>query len=167
MQRVIIMKAFNPAWYYLLPLLLAVHNVEEALGMAAWTRSHPGALHPPVTDRQFAAAVVIVTILAVIATIAARTVRGGRHFIFIMTTLAWILVINALFPHAVGSVYYGTLAPGMVTAGLLYLTVVPYLLWRSLVSGMIGGRHFLIAFLLAPVVGLAATALSLWIGRFW
>jgi hypothetical protein len=150
--------------FYSVPVIFTVHNVEEALGMAEWSRRVSGGLHPAVTATQFAVAVTLVTLFGIAAVAAARLFRGGRYFVFAMTALNSVLLINAFFPHILATIMYRSPAPGVVSSVLLYLPVCTYLLARTFRERLIARREFAAALVTGPVVGFAVTAATLVIG---
>ncbi|MBN1531091.1 MAG: HXXEE domain-containing protein [Spirochaetes bacterium] len=158
------MKDFNLRLFYIVPVIFTAHNLEEALGMAEWSRRFPGPFNPPVTETQFHIAVSLVTLFGIAAVIASRLFRGGRYFVFAMTALNSVLLINAFFPHILATVINGSPAPGVFTAVLLYLPVCTYLLMRTFRERLISRKEYAAALVAGPVIGLAVTAATLMIG---
>lgn len=63
---------------WLVPVLFAIHNAEEAPQMERWTHRLPPGLHPRVTTRQFTLAVCLLTLLvAALTVIAANAPSSG------------------------------------------------------------------------------------------
>jgi hypothetical protein len=158
------MKQLDLRLFYIVPVIFTAHNVEEALGMAEWSRSVSSGLHPAVTAVQFAVAVFLVTVFVIAAVAAARLFRGGRYFVFAVTALNSVLLINAFFPHILATIIYRSPAPGVVTSVLLYLPVCTFLLVRTFRDRLISRKEFAAALVTGPVVGLVVTAVTLMIG---
>lgn len=119
-----------PTFHYNKQLLIAgliftLHNTEEAFGF--WQFRFPeGLLIRTPEAGEMITAVALITLLAWIAIV--WVIRKGGFFSkrFLLTTLAAVFLINAFIPHILGAIYLGSYFPGVVTAVLLYL---PYVYW--------------------------------------
>ena len=63
---------------WIFPIAFAVHNLEEAIWLPAWSR-RPGSLQPHVTDFEFRFAVSVLTLVGFIVTW--LSVRHGAGFL--------------------------------------------------------------------------------------
>lgn len=118
--------------YWLFPVVVFVHNMEEAIWMPRFWRSH--AWHP-IHVTEFRALAFAVALLAFAVTYAAT--RERRKFaIYAFAAFCAIMLLNALW-HIGVTIYLRTYAPGVVTAIFLVLPISAYLLLsfkRGLIS---------------------------------
>jgi hypothetical protein len=129
------------------PVLVALHNAEEAIGLPKWTRrSGPwfGGVQPAV----FRFAVIVFTVLAFAVT-ALSAVSGGKTF-WADVTFGYIIgvLINALVPHVAVSIADLRLMPGTITAVTLNLPILSFLAFLALKQGYVS-NHDALAFSLA------------------
>jgi len=101
----------------LLPLVFALHVLEESPGFVTWFNLHAD---PDITDGLFlsvnATAFAITVIIAAIA-------AGTRDRIAALVATAWVgflMLANAIF-HLVATLEFGSFTPGVITGTLLYL----------------------------------------------
>ena len=152
-------------WVWLGPIAFVVHDAEEVLVFEGWLRRHGPelptvvrALLGSLSTRQFAAAVLVLLVGYVIASLlGTRALRTGRR--------PWpYLVITGAFvgngvTHLLQAVAFGGYTPGVVTAAVVSL---PYGLGagRALVADGIAPRRLLLALL---VVGVALQLPLAWL----
>lgn len=120
----------------LVPVLITVHNAEEALAMPAALRTLPSRLPASLaglipTYPQFLAALAIVTVvpwMVWLLGIARRETRAGIVLLLLVQTVMLVNVAS----HAAAAVFLRGYAPGVVTALALNLPFSLYLLRRAL-----------------------------------
>lgn len=122
------------ALLWLVPILLTIHNLEEALLMPAFIErrnaSVPGPMReilPPVTYRQFLTALIIITIIPYLI---ALLWLGRRWALYALLGLQVVMLINVL-AHTLMALFLRGYAPGLATAILINLPFSLYLLRRA------------------------------------
>lgn len=119
---------------WLVPVLLTIHNLEEALFMPAFIEkrnaSVPGSLReiiPPVTYKQFLVALFIITIIPYLVALFWLN-RGWAAYLLV--GLQVVMLIN-VFAHTLMALFLGGYAPGLFTALVINLPFSLYLLRRA------------------------------------
>lgn len=143
---------------WLVPLILLVHNLEEALLMPRFLpldpARFPAALRPLVPEvryAQFLPALVIFTLLPfIVAGLGKLEVRGSRS-VFILLAVQAVMLVNVA-SHLGSAFLLGGYSPGLVTALLLNLPFSIYLLRRAAREEWISHRALLSLPLLAMLV---------------
>lgn len=106
-------------------LIFTLHNTEEAFGFRQF-RYPEGILNHITAAGGMTTAIILITIIAWIAIvwISAQKHTGPKRFL--LTTLTIAFLFNAFIPHILGMIYVGGYFPAVVTAIILYL---PYVYW--------------------------------------
>ncbi|MBD0370109.1 MAG: HXXEE domain-containing protein [Pyrinomonadaceae bacterium] len=119
---------------WLVPVLLTLHNLEEAFLMPAFIEkrnaSVQGAMRgvvPPVTYKQFLIALVIITVIPYLI---ALLWLGRRWAVYLLVGFQVVMLIN-VFAHTLMALFLHGYAPGLVTAILINLPFSLYLLKRA------------------------------------
>jgi hypothetical protein len=123
---------------WLVPILLAVHNAEEALFFPRYlpfvlARLPAGwqAVAAPLTTGQVWSALAIVTMAAFGAAGWAHVRPESRVARWLVLLIQATVLVNALWHLAVAVILFGGYAPGLVTALLINLPFSVYLLQRA------------------------------------
>ncbi|MCE9598010.1 MAG: HXXEE domain-containing protein [Spirochaetia bacterium] len=148
-----------------LPWAFALHNLEETVGMEAWTHKIPSFVHAPVSTLQFAFAVAIFTILGFGVVYFRRPYPNQDSFFKVVSGFAGMLLLNVLFPHLLATILLRQYAPGVVTGLLLNLPLTLFILIRGIRLGWISVRGAVLASLCGGVVGAFLAAALLQVGR--
>jgi hypothetical protein len=148
----------------LFPVLVALHNTEEAIGMPRWTRrSGPwfGGVQPAV----FRFAVVVFTVLAFVITVLSTV--SGRITFWGNVTFGYIIamLLNSLVPHIAVSVAKRTLMPGVITAATLNLPILPFLAALALKQGYVSNHDALVYSIAVPLLLLLMIPLLFKLGK--
>lgn len=106
-------------------LIFTLHNTEEAFGFRYFRYSDSLLFHLPTADEMIPA-IVLITLIAWIAIIWVCFRPSVAPKRFLLTTLVSAFLINAFIPHIIGTIYLGCYFPAVITAVLLYL---PYVYW--------------------------------------
>jgi hypothetical protein len=140
-----------------------LHNIEEAITMPGQLAMSPVSFIQPPTYAQFLFSVIILTIAALYAYIAAMRTKNDKTYLFISTAIACALLFNVFVPHIAVAAYTVKYTPGLITAVLLNLPFGILILKlnkpffvnrRQLIQYLFGG--FVVGYLLfAAVMGLA------------
>ena len=134
---------------WLVPLLLAVHNAEEAFFFPrylpfALSRLPRGwqALAAPLTTGQVWVALAIVTVLGVLVAgwVDRQPANGAARWLLLLIVAT--MLINALWHMAIAFVLFDGYAPGLVTALAFNLPFSIYLLQRAALERWVSRRAF-------------------------
>jgi len=98
-----------------------LHNIEEAITMPGQLAMSPVSFIQPPTYAQFLLSVIILTIVALYAYIAAIRTHNLKTYLFISTAIAAALLFNVFVPHLAGAIITMNYSPGLITALLLNL----------------------------------------------
>jgi hypothetical protein len=137
--------------FWLVPLLFALHNTEEAPRMATWSREVDVPLLPRVSTFQFTVAVALLTLLVLLLTVIAVRILSPWPGIALMVGVQAIIFVNAC-SHIGASIRYRRYSPGLVTAALINIPFSLYLFYRALQTPHLTWRVLLIALVLAPIL---------------
>lgn len=148
----------------LFPVLVALHNAEEAIGMPRWAR-RSGPWFAGVEPRVFRFAVSVLTALAFVVTVLSAV--QGRMTLWGNLTFGFMtaMLLNSLFPHIAVSVARRTLMPGVITAAALNLPVLGCLTVLALRQGYVSGHDALVFSIAVPIVLLLTIPLLFKIGK--
>jgi hypothetical protein len=132
---------------WLVPILLAMHNAEEAIFFPRYlpfvlSRLPSGwqAVAGPVTSGQVWVALAAVTVLGF--AVAAWAVRrpDSRTALWLVLLVQTTMLVNAFWHLGAAVILFGGYAPGVVTALLLNLPFSIYLLRRARAEGWVSPR---------------------------
>ena len=148
------------------PILLAIHNLEEAPFMEKWSRELPLPIHPIVSTRQFIAAVTLLTVAGFAVTyfgIADIKQPIGMWAVF---EIQMIMLVNAIVPHLASTLRFRRYSPGIFTAIFLNFPFSIYLFQRAMQEGMLSWNLFWILLAVAPFATLILILASLQFGKW-
>jgi hypothetical protein len=150
---------------WLVPVLVTIHNLEEALFMQTFIQirnaSVPGPLRdllPPITYRQFLISLIIVTIIPYVIAWLGNLEQEGSRTVYLLLGFQVIMLFNVL-AHIMMATIIGGYAPGVVTAVVVNLPFSLYLLHRAVKQKWVSRRAILLLFpagLILHVLGLPA-----------
>ena len=144
----------------MVPTAIAVHNVEEALWLPAWSRTIGGRWHRPVSASAFRFAVIILTILAVAITLLAQL--GGYDSLgyYLLASYALGQSINIIVPHFFATIATRTYAPGLASGIFFVLPASALFLINVFLNTDFDFRKFLIvSVIFIPLVVLSIPVL--------
>lgn len=137
------------AWLF--AAAVAVHNLEEAVFLPAWSEQ-AGRWHRPVGANAFRFAAFVLTVLAGVAALLA-TMQGRESYgAYILAGYALAMLLNVAFPHLLATLAMRRYMPGTATALALNLPVTAALLRQAFREGYISSTSFALA---GPAVVLA------------
>jgi len=147
----------------LFPVVLAIHNLDEALGRADFASAWHRKLDPRLADRRVRAAA------ASLLTLAAATIAIANYLDSTAASqLAARIAVFALFLNAIGhcaiSILKGRLLPGTVTAACLVIPFSVVALYSARADVARSAQAFLGHVALGAITLPAAAYLSLWGG---
>jgi len=128
------MEFATAAWCF--PVVIALHNLEEAIWLPAWSRA-AGRWHAPVGAFEFRFAIAVLTTLALAATLAAVGPAPTGWGTQALCGYAAAMLANVFVPHVAGTVALRRYVPGTASAVCLNLPVTLLLLANALREGAI------------------------------
>ncbi|MFZ1102245.1 MAG: HXXEE domain-containing protein [Hyphomicrobiaceae bacterium] len=152
------------AWLFV--LVVALHNLEEAIWLPAWSPA-AGRWHHPVGNSEFRFAVLVLTLLAAGAAELATLQGKGSLGAYLVTGYALAMLLNVLFPHLLATLVLRRYMPGTATAVLLNMPVTIALLESGIREGYIELHAFAIYGSLVVVGIVSSIPILFWIGRKW
>ncbi|HEY6446979.1 MAG TPA: HXXEE domain-containing protein [Acidobacteriaceae bacterium] len=146
------------------PVLVALHNAEEAICIPRWTRGS-GPWFAGVQPGVFRFAVVVLTVLVSVITVLSAV--SGRMTLWANLTFGCMMTVlfNALVPHIAVSAVQRTLMPGVVTAVVLNLPILSYLVVLALRQGYVSGHDALVFSIVVPVLTMLILPLLFQLGK--
>jgi uncharacterized protein with HXXEE motif len=149
---------------WLFPLVVTLHNTEEAIWLPAWSQQ-ASTWHVPVGPGEFRFAALVLTLLAFLVTY--LSVRMGQQTVwaYLATGYMAAMIANVFLPHMAASVAMRSYTPGLVTAVLLNLPVLFLLLRQALREGYVSGWKAAIYWIGVPVCLLIAIPALFKLGR--
>lgn len=123
---------------WLFPIVVTLHNAEEALWLPAWAK-RTGFWRTPIASGVFRFAVAILTVLAFAITW--LSAESGKQTVWAYLAFGCMVVTlaNVLIPHVVLSVAQRSYMPGVATGVALNLPVLSLLLAMALREGYVSG----------------------------
>lgn len=152
---------------WLVPVFLTLHNLEEAPLMEAWSRRLPLKILPPVSTRQFVAAVTFLTLVAFLATYLGVVVLGSLTGYLLVLEIQTILLVNAFIPHIATTIRFQMYSPGVVTAVLINIPFSMYLFHRALSENILTWSQIWFLMAVAPFAMVIFAFLSLQVGKLF
>jgi hypothetical protein len=110
----------------LLTTAFIIHNAEEALFICRYPVVKLVSFIKPLSCGQFLVAVSIITLVVLLAVTTAMQTKNRDLYLFITSSIAAALVLNAVVPHLIMAIYTLHYTPGLASTVLLN---VPSGLW--------------------------------------
>lgn len=114
--------------FWLFPIAVAIHNVEEAFFLPRWSES-AGRFHTPVGKFEFRFAVVFLTLLSVIITTLFYMTSKQSFSCYLFFAFNLAMLLNVFFPHFAATIILKEYSPGLLTGLILLLPTTVYLLF--------------------------------------
>ena len=123
---------------WLFPIVLTLHNVEEAIWLPGWSK-RAVLWHSPVTPGFFRFVVTVLTVLAFAVT--GLSAISGKQTIWTYLAFGCMVVTlaNVLIPHLALTVALRSYMPGVATAVALILPVLSLLVVLAIREGYVSG----------------------------
>lgn len=102
------------------PLAITLHNVEEALWLPQWSK-YAQKFHRPVNKDEFRFAVIVITLLAYLATCMFMFLPRILVYKYFYFGFLGAMIINAIFPHLVSTIVLRKYSPGLITGVFLVI----------------------------------------------
>ncbi len=127
-----------------------IHNIEESVWLPEWSK-HAKKFHQPVERNQFIFAVIVVTIIGYLVTVAEIIDNtNGSAFSYIYLGFIGMMGLNTIIPHLAATILLKKYAPGLITALLLNLPLSIIIISRYIDAGI--NVYYLIIAILAFTV---------------
>ena len=123
---------------WLFPVVIALHNAEEALWLPDWSK-RAGRWHDPVAPCVFRFAVVILTILAFVVTDLSFKSSKQTVWTYLVVGYMAAMLANVLIPHIAASIATRSYMPGLATGVALNLPVLSMLMVLAVRQGYVSG----------------------------
>ena len=148
---------------WMFPIALTLHNLEEAVWLPAWSQ-HAGFWEIPVGATEFRIAAGLLAILAYAVTY--WSIRTGKEAVgtYVLAGFVFAMLLNVIY-HVAATLGLRQYAPGVVTAVLINLPVMWYLLLRVFREHWVTWPRALLAFAAIPVAILLLIPVLFWVGR--
>jgi hypothetical protein len=142
---------------WLIPLVLTLHNIEEALTMPRWVmanlvpvqRAIPFGIDIQFSPTQLLASLSLATLVPFVVTILCMPGGEKSKRVYVLFLLQAIVLLNVFVPHLLWSIRTLQYNPGLVTALCVNLPFSIYLFRRGYRERYIGAGAFVPLFLLA------------------
>lgn len=123
---------------WLFPIVVTLHNAEEALWLPAWSK-RTGFWRTPVTPGVFRFAVAVLTVLAFAVTWLSAVSGKQTVWTYLVFGSMVVTLANVLIPHVAVSVARRSYMPGVATAVTFNLPVLSLLVVMALKEGYVSG----------------------------
>jgi hypothetical protein len=150
---------------WLVPIILTIHNIEEAPFMEGWSKRLPLKIHPTVTTRQFMIAVTFLTLAGFLITYFGVEYLANQTGYLIVLGIQAILLFNTFVPHLATTIRFRMYSPGVITAILIILPFSYYLFQRALNENIINWNQIWMLIGIAPFAMVIFAFISLQIGK--
>jgi len=149
-------------WIFVLGVL--IHNAEEARLLPAWSGT-AGRWHPRVSAIAFRFAVAVLSIVLLVCATAASLSEPGSTAAYIMAGYVLAMMINALMPHLLATLFARRYMPGTATGLLLNLPLGAAYTYKALSTGNIEWSVFAWSGPLTAAVLLLLVPILIFVGR--
>jgi len=148
------------------PILLTIHNLEEAPFMEKWSNGLPLPVHPIVSTKQFAAAVSLLTVAGFAVTYFGINSSNQSLGISIILGIQMVMLVNVFVPHLSTAIRFRQYSPGLVTGLSLNLPFSIYLFQRAMQEGFMSWQLAWILLAISPFASIALITISLQFGKW-
>ena len=150
---------------WLVPIILTIHNIEEAPFMEGWSKRLPLKIHPTISTRQFVIAVTFLTLAGFLVTYLGVVYLANPTGYLMVLGIQAILLFNTFMPHLATTIRFRMYSPGVITALLITLPFSYYLFQRALNENIINWNQFWMLIGIAPFAMVIFAFISLQIGK--
>jgi hypothetical protein len=123
---------------WLFPVVITLHNVEEAIWFPAWAK-RTGFWRRPVSPGTFRFAAAVLAVLALAVTWLSARSGGQTLWTYLMFGYMAAVLANVVYPHVAISIATRSYTPGTATAVALNLPVLSFLVASALAEGQVSG----------------------------
>ncbi len=126
----------NHQWLF--PVVIILHNVEEAIWLPGWAK-RTGFWRTPVSPGVFRFAAAVLTALALAVTWLSARSGGQTLWTYLMFGYVAATLANVVYPHAAISIATRSYMPGTATAVALNLPVLCFLMASAVADRQVAG----------------------------
>ncbi len=145
---------------WLIPIVLTLHNIEEASTMPHWVMANlplikeslPFNIDIQFTPAQLLLSLLIATVVPFIVTIVCVNGEKQSRRLYLLFLLQTIVLLNVFIPHIAASIRMEQYNPGVVTAVCINFPFSLYVFRRAYREQYLASRQFVSLFLLALLV---------------
>lgn len=148
----------------LFPLVITIHNLEEAIWLPGFTQTVKSISYP-VDKHEFHFAIFVLTAAAYIIAFLSRL--GGKESIatYLLTGYAAGMLINVFIPHIAVTLLLGKYMPGLITALLLNLPATFILIYTAIKQNHVKLKQFIAAGVFTSVILLISLPFLFFAGK--
>jgi hypothetical protein len=122
------METSLPWFFWLFPAAFAIHNIEEALWLPAWSKS-AGRFHKPVATFEFVFALIVITAISVILTVLFYSAGKQSLASYLYFAFNFGMFFNVFVPHLAATIVLKKYCPGLLTGLLFLVPTTLFILW--------------------------------------
>lgn len=142
---------------------ITLHNIEEAIWLPKWSR-HSTKFQKPVTSSQFHFAVIVITLLAYISASCYLYLPKSELIKWIFTGFLGSMIVNAVFPHLIATIFMKKYAPGLLTGLLLNIPINFLIIYQMFQQSLIIWTELILSTIFVGIMLLALIPLLFKIG---
>lgn len=146
------------------PLVITLHNLEEAIWLPKWSK-YARQFHKPVGTNEFYFAVISVTILAYLSSFLALAFPSIWLWKYIFHGFLGAMILNTFVPHLVSTIILRRYSPGLATGLFLLVPINSFILYQSVVSGSVTLFNLILSVFIVAAILLSLLPLLFKIGR--
>jgi hypothetical protein len=152
-------------WQWLFPVAVTLHNLEEAIWLPGWVAEHANQLPYVAGPAAFRFAAAVLTVAAYVITY--LSVHHGRENLWTYLWFGYVVTMlaNVFIPHVPAALIFRSYAPGLVTAVVVNLPVMTFLLVHALRYGYASGRKAVVFAVVMPVGIVAMVPILFVVGK--
>lgn len=137
--------------YLLFFLAILIHNIEEALWFPRWSK-YSNKFPKRIEQNEFNFAVLMITILALLATSAIMILPSVRIFNYIYFGFLGAMIVNIFVPHLATTIIFKKYTPGLLSGLLLILPINSFILLNAVDKKIISCFELIVATLIIGLV---------------
>lgn len=150
--------------HWLFPVVVSVHNLEEAILFPSWSRN-THLWSTPVENNEFIFAIFILTILAYLSTYLNSISKNNSILSNIFYGYCMSMLLNAIFPHTIYSLITRSYMPGLISGLLLNVPVSGFTIYSAFNNNIIKRWNFYLYSILVSVGLIVSIPMLFAIGR--
>ena len=121
---------------WLFTIAVTLHMIEEIIWLPAWSQKAEE-WHEPVTRREFTIATAIMLLFVYIISFLASQVEPASIAVYLVCSLALLMIVNLFIPHLGAAVAQRRYAPGLATSLFLVLPTAVLLIQQAFTEALI------------------------------
>lgn len=142
---------------------ITLHNLEEAIWLPRWSQTS-SQFQKPVTSSEFHFAVLVITILAYLSACSYLYIPNSDLTKWIFIGFLGSMILNAIFPHLIATVFMKKYAPGLLTGLLLNIPINSFIIYQLFAENLIVWKELILSTLVIGIILLALIPLLFKVG---